>query len=197
MPHNITGTNTFTNPVPTYSDGDPVAQASNDPAVQALANRDVFMNTLITSIDGRVTTIEGAFSSGTFTPSLVADGTNNVTMSAQNGTYQKIGRAVIVEGRLVGSIGASTGSLRIQGLPYAVSQAGTAILRPIGAVMASDAFLSSSWGQFGLCLGFNGQTYAYIEVPAVSSGSVSASIGTAFVASQPYDVRFQLAYITT
>lgn len=63
MPHNTTGTNTFTNPIPTYSDGDPVAQALNDPTVQALANRDTNLTTRLAvlealSISSRLTALE-------------------------------------------------------------------------------------------------------------------------------------------
>lgn len=63
MPHNTTGTNTFTNPIPTYSDGDPVAQALNDPTVQALANRDTNLTTRLAvlealNISSRLTALE-------------------------------------------------------------------------------------------------------------------------------------------
>lgn len=63
MPHNVTGSNTFTNPVPAYSDGDPVAQALNDPTVQALANRDTNLTTRLAvlealSISSRLTALE-------------------------------------------------------------------------------------------------------------------------------------------
>ncbi len=61
MPHNITGTNTFTNPVPTYSDGDPVAQASEDPTVQALANRDVNLNTRLSLVEPHVPMVPWAW----------------------------------------------------------------------------------------------------------------------------------------
>lgn len=76
MPHNITGSNVFTNPVPAYADGDPVAQASNDPTIQALANRD-------TNLKTRLDLVEPAFSvqhntDGTHkaitTPSVTATG---------------------------------------------------------------------------------------------------------------------------
>lgn len=63
MPHNITGTNTFTNPVPAYSDGDPVAQVSNDGTIQALANRDTNLTTRLAVLEGqnlnsRIATLE-------------------------------------------------------------------------------------------------------------------------------------------
>jgi hypothetical protein len=45
MPHNITGSNVFTDPVPALSDGDPVAEVSSDPTTQALANRDIYLST--------------------------------------------------------------------------------------------------------------------------------------------------------
>ena len=43
MPHNLTDVSTFTNPVPAPADGDNDAQASFDPAFQALANRTKFL----------------------------------------------------------------------------------------------------------------------------------------------------------
>ena len=63
MPHNITGSNVFTDPVPALADGDAVAQASSDPTTQALANRDVNLNTRLATIEGenlntRVTALE-------------------------------------------------------------------------------------------------------------------------------------------
>lgn len=64
MPHNISGVNAFTDPVPAYSDGDAVAQVSNDPTIQALANRDVNLTTRLGVIEGqslnsRLSTLEG------------------------------------------------------------------------------------------------------------------------------------------
>lgn len=43
MPHNLTDSSTFTNPVPAPADGDNDAQATFDPAFQALANRTKFL----------------------------------------------------------------------------------------------------------------------------------------------------------
>lgn len=142
---NIVPVNAFTAPVQVYEDGDPVSQASNEPTIQALVNRTENLNTRLSPYETALVpsgnnaaspgiisaalgmkfksagngsdTMDG-YRAGTFTPALKASGTNNVTNITQEGHYVRIGKLVYVWGKLISPIGASTGYLYIDGLPY-------------------------------------------------------------------------------
>jgi hypothetical protein len=147
MPHNITGTNVFTDPVPALADGDPVAQASNDPAFQALANRDVNLGAQITALaasaDARLDGIElyvlqpglrakssgngsdtiAGYRRGTFTPAIeVFGGAANFTTNVASGTFVRIGDMVMFYVKLnVTKNSGATGTVGISGFPYAMN----------------------------------------------------------------------------
>ncbi len=58
------------------------------------------------------------YEEGTFTP-VLSDGTNNATMTVQEGVYTRIGNRVVGEIRAAtSSLGSVSGSLRITGLPF-------------------------------------------------------------------------------
>lgn len=54
MPTPITGTNTWTDPVPGITNGDPVDASTDNPALQALANRDVWLKSRVLSAGGGI-----------------------------------------------------------------------------------------------------------------------------------------------
>jgi hypothetical protein len=61
------------------------------------------------------------YEEGTWTP-VLSDGTNNATSPTQVGSYTKIGNKVFLQMRFnVSSLGSVSGTLRITGIPFAVS----------------------------------------------------------------------------
>ena len=145
--------------------------------------------------DGGVTTpseLLDDYEEGTWTPTA-GDGSNNFAMTAQVGEYVKVGRTVTLSCHIswsgIGSVG--TGSLRVGGLPYPVSDLSSS---RYGAALGNIKEINTNGGQL------------------VLSGDAGASVLTFYtihdnatfqtVASNSNDnvsgfIQFTIAYPTT
>lgn len=109
------------------------------------------------------------YEEGTWTP-VLSDGTNNATMSSNNGgTYTKVGRTIILTGHMAtNGLGSVTGNLRILGLPF--TNAATighyaSMVSAYGAGFAITAGVSVG--------GFVATNNAYISVTTMDSAAGS------------------------
>ncbi len=145
-------------------------------------------------ISGNGSDVMDGYRSGSFTPSVVADGSNSVTMSQQSATFTRIGNLVFVQGTVVGNTGASTGNLVLTGLPYKINHGAT---RPVGLAQLVGAYLNTAYNTEGRLISIDNTTTAYLEAPAHASSGAGSDIGNAFNASQAMTFRFTATYITT
>lgn len=129
----------------------------------------------------------GDYAVGTVTPTLGATTTapTGVTYATQSGTYVRIGRLVLVTGRMAltsaGTGGA--GIATIAGLPFAAS-----VLAPVTPFRASGVTLPASSILGGLVAG------STIQLQSVSSsGAADVAIGSV---SGTADFIFSLAYMS-
>jgi len=140
---------------------------------------------------GTVTNIQftqnSQYQTGTWNATLT-DGTNNATMGSFTCNYVKIGKQVTVSGNIsTTSLGSVTGSIRIAGLPFAVS--GFA-----GGVVGNASGFSITAGQTVTLLANNTGTDIYPRVWNSTSGSTGM---TAAQWGATGNIAFTMTYTTT
>ncbi len=151
MPHNITGTNVFTDPVPALADGDPVAQASNDPAFQALANRDVYIGTRLGIAEVTLAAIDAIVLSqgqilGTATNDAAAAGNIGQYVEALRVYNSRIAMTAATPYVVGGPLTLGAGDWDISG-QLEFTATGTGDIVALGAIRIGSDF--SGGGQYG------------------------------------------------
>lgn len=121
------------------------------------------------------------YEEGSWTPVFASTGTINVTYSAQNGRYTKIGRMVLASGYLtIGSVTTATGNyLNIAGLPFASLSGSSAQSGDLGIfqnfsglVAGDDIKLNIGANSAGMYkMNANGSFAAYMQGSNLQAGT--------------------------
>lgn len=146
---------------------------------------------------GNGSNVMDGYHSGSFTPTLLPSGSNAVSYTVQSGTFIRIGNLVFLTAHLTGSLGASTGTLGLSGLPYNVVNTPGGLN---GIVECANAFLHvPTFGGQGQIYGTNGTKNANMFVPNLTTGSSDNTINAsfAFLASNNFTVNYMMVYTTT
>ena len=111
-----------------------------DNVVQGTAAKG-FNFTANTPAAGMTSQLLNWYEEGTWTPVIAFGGASvGITYTTQEGTYTRLGNRVLFQGRIVlSSLGSSTGTVTITGLPFTVSGYGSFSVQPnrIGATVAT------------------------------------------------------------
>lgn len=185
MPQNIIDVSTFTDPIVAPVDGDPAAAASVVTAIQGLANRTAWLEDLNTP---------SLFDVNTWNPLVATSATNNVVNTSAEGWYYRIGKMVVAAGRVFGSTGASTGTLFVDNLPYAM-QGTTVAAHTIVKNVAGNPFGA---GYGNVIVGSVNGTLNTLELAAsnLTTGAYSSALLTGWAASQSFEFTFCVTYVT-
>lgn len=160
---------------------------TDDKLVAAEVARNKLIGTLITAIQAlttATTSLPGAYQSGTWTPTLLGDGTAGTpTYTLQVGSYEKIGRLVVARFSVaISAVGGMTGNLRIGGLPF--QSVNTA--NDLGALTVANytgLTLSAGYTQVSATVVQNAQVGAVYESGSASTATLLPITGVAATTS--------------
>ena len=140
------------------------------------------------SAAGMTSKILNDYEEGTFTASVTAD-SGTITIGSTIGYYTKIGRNVTVTGVFpVDSVSSPVGTLRIQGLPYAVAASLGA--RASACIVAFALSATATTSVVGITYG----SATYIEVYKFAAGNIADISGDVIANSRIY---INMTYATT